>query len=63
MAKTIRVESETLERFDWYRTTFSMKSDDLLNHLMDKLSLATVEEIRQYKKNFRPVEVKAGAGE
>lgn len=57
---TITVSSDTLERFDWYRTTFNMTSDELLSHFMDKLGLSTVEEVRQFKQNFRtPVKVEA----
>jgi len=51
-ATSLRISSDTLERFDWYRDIFKMNSDDLLNHLMDKLGLATVEVIRQDKKAF-----------
>jgi len=58
---TITVSSDTLVRVDWYRDTFSMTSDELLNHLMDKLSLASADAIRLHKKNFRPTEIKAEA--
>lgn len=58
---TITVSSDTLERFDWYRTTFDMNSDELLAHFMDKLGLATLEDVRQFKQNFRTVKVEGGA--
>ena len=54
---TITVSSDTLERFDWYRTSFNMTSDELLSHFMDKLGLATIEDIRQHKQNFRTAKV------
>ena len=59
--KTLGVSSDTFERFDWYRTTFSMTSDELLTHFMDTLGLSTLEDIRQFKKTFRTVKVEGSA--
>jgi len=58
--KTITISPDTLERFDWYRTTFNYTSDELLNYLMDKLSLATAEQVKQFKKNFQNKGVEVG---
>lgn len=50
--KTISISPETHERLDFYKQRFKMTFDDLFIHFMDKLGLATLDEIRSYVDNF-----------
>ena len=50
--KTISISPETHERADFYKKRFKMTFDELFSHFMDKLGLATLEEIRLYVDNF-----------
>lgn len=50
--KTISVSPDTHEQLDFYKKRFKMTFDELFIHFMDKMGLATLEEIRLYEKSF-----------
>ena len=55
MSETTTIEvkkATTFVRLKKYKDTFKMSYDQLLNHFMDQLGLASAEDIRLHEKNF-----------
>ena len=59
--KTISVSPDTHERLKWYKDTFGFTFDELFNDMMEKLDMASLEKVRQFKQNFRTVKVEGSA--